>query len=88
MPEPDLESFTGLSEAVRTLRARGDGARAIELLEAHVDGFPLHKGLVFLTLAEALADAGRRDDAIDALRRALEAGCRYRRDWLVNDPHF
>jgi predicted esterase len=43
---------------------------------------PLQRGVALLLEAQLHAEAGRRNDALDALERALADGCRYRRDWL------
>jgi predicted esterase len=43
---------------------------------------PLQRGLAGLVEASLDAEAGRSEEALDALDRALADGCRYRRDWL------
>ena len=83
-----LASFSQLNAEALRLRGGGDAAGATALLQANLDTFPLHKGLVALTLAAAFAEAGRPDDALAALDRALEAGCRYRADWLTQDARL
>jgi len=46
---------------------------------------PLARGLAHLVEAGNHAEAGRADDAVDALERALAAGCRYKAAWLDQD---
>src|SRR5712692_3765005 len=81
-------TFSDMNGAVRSHRERGDHAAAIDLLERHVDAFPLHRGHTLLTIAEVLADAGRDGDAVGALERAFAAGCRYQREWLTTNTHL
>ncbi len=49
---------------------------------------PLQLGLARLVEASQYAEAGRVADALDALERALQERCRYRRDWLEQDPRL
>jgi len=55
----------------RTLAEEGEYARAIDLLETLAEA-PAVKSLALRTLAPVYAEAGRRDDAVDAYRRYLE----------------
>jgi pimeloyl-ACP methyl ester carboxylesterase len=49
---------------------------------------PHLRGFVFLIEAGDHAQAGRTEEALDTLERALADGCRYRRDWLDRDPRL
>lgn len=67
--EPGMmfQSFTELQMGVRELRARGEMTAARELVERHLGAFRLHRALLFLTLAELLADSGRSAEALATL---------------------
>jgi dienelactone hydrolase len=80
-----MDSFTEVYDAVRALREQRDFAGALALLDGREKEFDLHAGLIYLTRAGVLADSGRADDALDALEKALAAGCRYKRSWLESD---
>ena len=80
-----MDSFTEVYDAVRALREQRDFAGALALLDGREKDFDLHAGLIYLTRAGVLADSGRADDALDALEKALAAGCRYKRSWLESD---
>jgi dienelactone hydrolase len=49
---------------------------------------PNLRGFVFLIEAQEHAQAGRIEEALDTLERALADGCRYRREWLDGDTRF
>jgi pimeloyl-ACP methyl ester carboxylesterase len=49
---------------------------------------PHLRGFVFLIEAQEHAQAGRSEEALDTLERALSDGCRYRREWLDGDPRL
>jgi len=49
---------------------------------------PHLRGFVFLIEAQEHAQAGRTEEALDTLERALAEGCRYRREWLDGDPRL
>src|SRR5437773_135650 len=46
---------------------------------------PRLRGPLGLAEAQQHAQTGQQDAALDALERALEEGCRYRREWLEGD---
>jgi predicted esterase len=75
------------SELVAAARALGarDVDGAVALLESGPERFPRGAGLLYLAEAQLLAGAGRGAAALDPLERALAAGCRYKRDWLLED---
>ncbi len=79
-------SYMALDRAVRARRNAGDIAGALALLAEEERNLPLHAGLVHLSRAELLAALGRADDAIASLETALDSGCRYRAEWLRDDP--
>ncbi len=80
-----MDSFTEVYDEVRALREQRDFAGALALLEGREKDFHLHAGLIYLTRAGVLAESGRPDEALDALEKALAAGCRYKRSWLESD---
>ena len=47
---------------------------------------PLRFGVQSLMYAHELAAAGSPDAALGALERALAQGCRYKKEWLTEDP--
>ena len=49
---------------------------------------PLQLGLACLVEACQHAESGRVDGALDALERALAKGCRYRSEWLDQNPRL
>ncbi|MEK7861789.1 MAG: alpha/beta fold hydrolase, partial [Chloroflexota bacterium] len=81
-------SFTDLYADATQRREAGDTDGAIALLRENLKTFPLHRGVVYLVLAELLADEGRAKEAIEALSQAFTAGCRYQPEWLTGNRHF
>lgn len=81
-------SFTDLYAEVGRLRDKGDVEGGIAHLRQNVKTFPLHKGVVYLVLAQNLAREGRPKEALDALQEAFATGCRYKAQWLTGDPHL
>src|SRR5438128_542267 len=71
---------------MRTQGVQGEHMRA--LVEQHLDAFPLHRAVVYLTLAQLQAESGDADRALDTLARSLAAGSRYRAEWLTSDPRL
>lgn len=49
---------------------------------------PLRFGVQSLMYAQELASAGSVDDALAALERALAQGCRYKKEWLAENPQL
>ncbi len=49
---------------------------------------PLRFGVQSLMYAHELAAAGSADAALAALERALAQGCRYKKEWLAEDPRL
>jgi len=47
---------------------------------------PLRRGPLAIAEARQHLAAGQQNKALDALERALDDGCRYRREWLERDP--
>lgn len=74
-----------LAEAARAKTDAGDRDSALALLSGEEKALPLHAGLIYWLRAALLAELGRTDAALDALDAALEAGCRYRAEWLRDD---
>lgn len=58
------------------------------LEQTRLRGDPLQRGRALQVEAGQNADAGRLDEALDLLERALGEGCRYRREWLEADPRL
>jgi predicted esterase len=83
-----LNSFTDLYADVGRRRAAGDVDGAIALLRENVKTFPLHRGVVYLVLAEFLVANGQSKEALDALQEAFTVGCRYKGEWLTADPQL
>lgn len=83
-----LANFTELYADVTRRRAAGDAESAIALLRENVKTFPLHRGVVYLVLAELLADEGRAKEAIEALSQSFTAGCRFKPEWLTANRHL
>ena len=73
-----LNSFTDLHADVTRRRAAGDVDGAVALLRENVKTFPLHRGVVYLVLAETLVTNGQPKEALDALQEAFTVGCRYK----------
>lgn len=70
---------------VRAQAAKGDREGAIRSLTEQRPSYPRHLGLSYLTEAELRASAGDHRAALAALERALAEGCRYRKEWLVDN---
>jgi predicted esterase len=83
-----FRTFAELYAAVGTLRSVGDHSAALDLVRRHVGMFALHRALVELTTVELLAELGRPKEALAVLDRAVISGCRYRRDWLIQNPRL
>ena len=69
--------------AASVFRALDDEARALELYELAVDSFPAqdrHAAEAYQAMAEIAKAAGRKDDALDYLERALSARSAVRTD--------
>ncbi|HET7701280.1 MAG TPA: alpha/beta fold hydrolase [Candidatus Limnocylindria bacterium] len=81
-------SFTDLYADAARRREAGDTEGAVALLRDNLKTFPLHRGVVYLALAELLADEGRPKDAIEILSQAFTAGCRFKATQLREDPHL
>ena len=58
----------------------------VELERLRAD--PLQRGQAYLVESAQFADAGRVDEALAVLDRALAQGCRYRREWLELDARL
>ena len=83
-----LNSFTDLYADVTRRRGSGDVDGAVALLRENVKTFPLHRGVVYLVLAETLVTSGQPKEALDALQEAFTVGCRYKSEWLTADPQL
>ena len=70
---------------VRALAEQGNTAGAISLLDERRSSYPRQLGLSYLIEAELRAAAGEGDAALASLDRALSAGCRYRKEWLLEN---
>ena len=81
-------SFTDLYADVTRRRGSGDVDGAVALLRENVKTFPLHRGVVYLVLAETLVTNGQPKEALDALQEAFTVGCRYKGEWLTADPQL
>ncbi len=74
-----------LSAAVQAKVQLGEQDEALEMLGGQETVLPLHAGLIYLWRAELHAAAGRSAASIDTLADAVDAGCRYRAEWLRGD---
>jgi predicted esterase len=88
MQDVPPKSFTDLYADVGRRRESGDVDGAVALLRENVKTFPLHRGVVYLVLAEALVANGQPKEALDALQEAFTVGCRYKGEWLTADPNL
>ena len=70
---------------VRQLANAGDLTAAISVLERERGAHPRHLGYSYLIEARLRAASGEGENAIAVLERALAEGCRYRREWLLED---
>jgi predicted esterase len=68
---------------VRALADKGDVSGALRLLAERRDMYPRHLGLSYLMESELRAATGERESAVVPLERALAAGCRYKKEWLI-----
>src|SRR5882672_7144778 len=84
-PEKPRRMASEVVTEARALAAR-DVDGAVALIASHRDRFPRGAGLLYLAEAQLLAAAGRGAGALEPLERALAAGCRYRKEWLADDP--
>jgi predicted esterase len=75
-----------LAEAARAHVDAGDPAGALATLVGAEAALPLHAGHIYSWRAAVLAALGRSDDALDVLDAALAAGCRYKAEWLRDNP--
>jgi predicted esterase len=88
MQDVTPKSFTDLYADVARRRDAGDVDGAVALLRENVKTFPLHRGVVYLVLAEILVTSGQPKEALDALQEAFTVGCRYKGEWLTADPQL
>ena len=75
-----------LAEAARAKIDAGDPAAALAILAGAEAALPLHAGHIYSWRAALLAALGRAEDALDVLDAALAAGCRYKAEWLRDNP--
>jgi predicted esterase len=75
-----------LAEAARAKIDAGDPAAALALLADAEVTLPLHAGHIYSWRAAVLAELGRTDAALDALDASLAAGCRFKAEWLRDNP--
>src|SRR5258706_2481879 len=84
-PEKPRRIASDVGTEARALAAR-DVDGAVALIASPRGRFPRGAGLMYLAEAQILAAAGRGAAALEPLERALAAGCRYRKEWLAEDP--
>src|SRR5258706_4827494 len=84
-PEKPRRIASDVGTEARALAAR-DVDGAVALIAWHRGRFPRAAGLMSLAEAQLLAAGGRGAAALEPLERALAAGCRYRKEWLAEDP--
>src|SRR5688572_12053399 len=77
-----------LAEAARAKVDAGDREAALTILAGAENSLPLHAGHIYSWRAALLADLGRTDAALDALDASLAAGCRFKAEWLRDDPRL
>jgi predicted esterase len=77
-----------LAEAARAQIDAGDPKAALAILVGAENSLPLHAGHIYSWRAALLADLGRTDAALDALDAALGAGCRFKAEWLRDNPRL
>ena len=77
-----------LAEAARAKIDAGDPAAALAILAGAETALPLHAGHIFSWRAALLAELGRADAALDMLDAALAAGCRFKTEWLRDNPRL
>jgi predicted esterase len=77
-----------LAEAARAQIDAGDREAALAVLAGAENYLPLHAGHIYSWRAALLADLGRTDAALDALDAALAAGCRFKAEWLRDNPRL
>lgn len=75
-----------LAEATHAKIDAGDHAAALATLAGAEAVLPLHAGHIYSWRAALLAELGRTDDALDVLDAALRAGCRFKAEWLRDNP--
>jgi predicted esterase len=83
-----FESYTELAEATRAKIDAGDPAAALAILAGAEAVLPLHAGHIYSWRAALLAELGHADAALDVLDAALAAGCRFKTEWLRDNPRL
>jgi len=77
-----------LAEAARAQIDAGDLEAALAMLAGAENSLPLHAGHIYSWRAALLAELGRTDAALDALDAALAGGCRFKSEWLRDNPRL
>src|SRR5688572_2603657 len=77
-----------LAEAPRAEIDAGDPEAALAILAGAENSLPLHAGHIYSWRAALLTELGRTDAALDALDAALVAGCRFKGEWLRDNPRL
>src|SRR5688572_12843150 len=77
-----------LADAARTQVDAGDPEAALATLAGAENSLPLHAGHIFSWRTALLVELGRTDAALDALDAALAAGCRFKAEWLRDNPRL
>jgi predicted esterase len=77
-----------LAEAARAQIDAGDREAALAVLAGAENSLPLHAGHIYSWRAALLAEIGHTDAALDALDAALAAGCRFKTEWLRDNPRL
>src|SRR5688500_19457251 len=77
-----------LADAARTQVDAGDPEAALATLAGAENSLPLHAGHIYSWRAALLGELGRTDAALDTLDAALAAGCRFKAEWLRDNPRL